>query len=684
MNNYKEILSYIDPTSLDYQEWCNVGMALHQEGESVDLWDAWSQRDPRRYHPGECEKKWKTFGNGSSLVTGGTLVHMAEERGYIPWSAQLLDWDDVIEYDGDDNVVVDDIGKLDAQDFNPEELGEFHPVEELKLYINTLFKPADIIAYTVKSWKDEDGKYKPSGSGVYGRKARDILRTLDKHPDDICAAIGDYDPIAGAWIRFNPMDGKGVGNKNVAAYRYALVESDTLSLGQQISIMEEMQLPIAVMLYSGGKSIHAIVRIDAKDSDEYFERVNYLYKACENNQLSIDRQNKNPSRLSRMPGIVRNGKKQRIIKTNIGKASYDEWRDWIDGISDELPEFEDFFEEYRKGLPELAPEIIDGVLRQGHKMLLTGPSKAGKSFALIQMCIAFATGGEWMGHKCSKGEVLYVNFELDAASCKNRFYDVYSKMGIEPSGGISIWNLRGQTVPLDKLVPKLIRRAGKRYSVIILDPIYKTLTGDENSAKDMSDFCGWIDRLARETEASIIYCHHHSKGSQAGKSSMDRGSGSGVFARDPDAIVDMVQINPNDCDLSLKEGETAWRLSYTLREFLSPRPREVLFKYPVHEITDQLEDAGELYGADAKKKRERGQKKIQQRKEQDIQELHDWVENMYRTNNRRPVRLKELVDQYGKPESTLKRWIKDERSGLLMENGYVFLKQSDQTYITNE
>ena len=679
MNNYKEILSYIDPASLDYQEWCNVGMALHQEGESCDLWDAWSQRDPRRYHPGECEKKWKTFGNGSSLVTGGTLVHMAEERGYIPWSAQLLDWDDVIEYDGDDNVVVDDIGKLDSQEFNPEELGEFNPVEELKLYINTLFRPTDIIAYNVKSWKDEDGKYKPSGPGTYGRKARDILKALDKYPDKIEDAIGDYDKEAGAWIRFNPMDGKGVGNKNVAAFRYALVESDTLSLGQQISIMEEMQLPIAVMLYSGGKSIHAIVRIDAKDSDEYFERVNYLYKACENNQLSIDRQNKNPSRLSRMPGIVRNGKKQRIIKTNIGKASYDEWRDWIDGISDTMPDFEDFLEEYRKGLPELAPEIIDGVLRQGHKMLLTGPSKAGKSFALIQMCIAFATGGEWMGHKCSHGDVLYVNFELDAASCKNRFYDVYSRMGIEPSGGISIWNLRGQTVPLNSLVPKLIRRAGKRYQAIVLDPIYKTLTGDENSAKDMSDFCGWIDRLAKETEASIIYCHHHSKGSQAGKSSMDRGSGSGVFARDPDAIVDMVQINPNDCDLSLKEGETAWRLSYTLREFLSPRPREVLFKYPVHEITDQLEDAGELYGADAKKKRERGQKKIQQRKEQDIQELHDWVENMYRSAPFSPVSLGSLVDQYGKSESTLKRWIKDERSGLVLENGFVLLKPSGQT-----
>ena len=673
ITNYKELLSYIDPSGLDYQEWCNVGMALHQEGASWELWDTWSQRDPRRYHEGECEKKWRTFGNGSSLVTGGTLVHMAEENGYVPWNSQLLDWNDEIQYDGDDNVVVDDIGKLDSQDFNPDELGEFNPVNELTLYLNTLFKPDDIIAYNMSSWKDEDGKYKPSGMGVYGRKAKDVLKALKKHPDDIGAAVGDYNKEAGAWIRFNPMDGKGVGNKNVAAYKYALVESDTLALGQQISIMEEMQLPIAVMLYSGGKSIHAIVRIDAEDAEDYFEKVNYLYKACENNQLKIDKQNKNPSRLSRMPGIERGNRQQRIIKTNIGKSSYEEWRDWIDGISDTMPEFEDFYDEFRKGLPELSPEVIEGVLRQGHKMLLTGPSKAGKSFALIQLCIAFATGGTWMGHKVAQGEVLYVNFELDAASCKNRFYDVYASMGIEPGKGISIWNLRGKSVPLDKLVPKLIRRAGKRYAAIILDPIYKTLTGDENSAKDMSDFCGWIDKLAKETEASIIYCHHHSKGSQAGKSAMDRGSGSGVFARDPDAIIDMVEINPEDAEMSVDYGVTAWRLSYTLREFLSPHPKEVLFMYPVHKITDQLQYAKEMYGASAQTKRERSQKSIQKRKEQDIQNMRDLVLNAARSGFKFYT-LKGLADALEKSEKTIERWIKDDRSGLYIDNGYVFIK----------
>lgn len=46
-------------------------------------------------------------------------------------------------------------------------------------------------------------------------------------------------------------------------------------------------------------------------------------------------------------------------------------------------------------LPALAPPLIENVLRQGHKMLIAGPSKAGKSFALIELCIAIAEGRKW-------------------------------------------------------------------------------------------------------------------------------------------------------------------------------------------------------------------------------------------------------------------------------------------------
>ena len=76
---------------------------------------------------------------------------------------------------------------------------------------------------------------------------------------------------------------------------------------------------MASLVYSGGKSIHAIVKIEAANYDEYRKRVDYLYEVCRKNGLDIDRQNRNPSRLSRMPGIERNGKKQFLVDTNLGK-----------------------------------------------------------------------------------------------------------------------------------------------------------------------------------------------------------------------------------------------------------------------------------------------------------------------------------------------------------------------------
>lgn len=35
----QEIIEYLNPAELDYQDWVNVGMALKHEGYSVDVWD---------------------------------------------------------------------------------------------------------------------------------------------------------------------------------------------------------------------------------------------------------------------------------------------------------------------------------------------------------------------------------------------------------------------------------------------------------------------------------------------------------------------------------------------------------------------------------------------------------------------------------------------------------------------
>ena len=98
-----------------------------------------------------------------------------------------------------------------------------------------------------------------------------------------------------------------------------------MSVEKQNAIYKELELPIVALVYSGNKSLHAIVKVDAGNYDEYRKRVDYLYKICQKNGISVDTQNRNPSRLSRMPGFERNGHKQFLVDTNIGKRNWEEW-----------------------------------------------------------------------------------------------------------------------------------------------------------------------------------------------------------------------------------------------------------------------------------------------------------------------------------------------------------------------
>lgn len=544
--NLLELLDYINPSELSYQEWTNVGMALKHEGYEASDWDSWSAQDSERYKRGECFTKWNSFNEtAGDIVTGGTIFDYAKKGGFVPPkkidpNEGVLGWEDEIG-----NII--DKDSIDSIELNEPSDSNWNPANELIRYLTTLFDTDEYVGFVVSSIENEKGKFIPGNRGNFRMTAGQIVEGLHSCNGDIGAVIGDYNQAAGAWIRFNPLNGEGVRNTDIASFKYALVESDSLDIGKQLSIIHQLELPVAAVVYSGAKSIHAIVKVDASDNKEYRERVSYLYKICDKNGLEVDSQNKNPSRLSRMPGCIRSDHKQFIIETNTGKETWSDWVEWVESMNDDLPD-EENLADVLFNLPDYAEELIEGILRQGHKMLLVGPSKSGKSFSLIELCIAIAEGTKWMGRQCKQGDVLYVNFELDRASCLHRFKDVYQTLGLTPNNAnrIFVWNLRGKTPALDQLVPKLIRRAEKKkYIAVVVDPIYKVITGDENSASEMAKFCNQFDKIADALGASVIYAHHHSKGAQGGKKSMDRASGSGVFARDPDALLDMIELDMN-------------------------------------------------------------------------------------------------------------------------------------------
>ena len=588
IDELEEALSFVSPEHYEYQDWLHVGMALKEAGADLSVWERWSANDPDAYRrdPAACAAKWDTF--DSSEITAKTIFKWAMDAGWKSSRSYsgpdtALDWESVIT----SPVKVNMSGEMPVQE--PQQWNQF---DQVRRYIKALFHADEYVAFNTNLKYDEArGKWKPADMGTFTRTAGQILEDLDKYEasGDLSNVLGTLNPDGGAYIRINPVDGKGVNDRNVTRFNYALIESDNMPIEQQRFMMHALKLPIRVMVHSAGKSVHAIVKVDAKNRYEFKERVEYLHAICNEAGLIADAANKNEARLSRLPGVYRKGKKQYIIEENVGLSSWDEWYEYQESLRDKLPQT-DNMEDLYNDPPAVAPELISGVLRQGHKMIISGPSKAGKSFLLLELAYAIAEGHTWIGNKCTMGKVLYVNMEIDRASFARRFISIYNarKMNFGAHrSNIDIWNLRGYSMPITKLIEPLLRRAKKEaYSAIIIDPLYKVLEGDENSNTDVARMGAGFDRIAQETGAAVIYVHHFAKGYAGDRSSIDRGSGAGTFSRDPDAILTISPLEQTE-DEEEAHG-SAWRVEYTLREFKDHEPTDVYFKYPVHELDDGL------------------------------------------------------------------------------------------------
>jgi hypothetical protein len=114
---------------------------------------------------------------------------------------------------------------------------------------------------------------------------------------------------AGAWIRLNPVKDHGSGKRgaitdaDVTSFRFCLLESDILPVRLQLSLLARLPLPVAAVIDSGGRSIHAWVMLNCGNAQEYRTKVIRIYTLLA--RFGLCPNNKNASRLSRLPGAQR-------------------------------------------------------------------------------------------------------------------------------------------------------------------------------------------------------------------------------------------------------------------------------------------------------------------------------------------------------------------------------------------
>ena len=208
--------------------------------------------------------------------------------------------------------------------------------------------------------------------------------------------------------------------------------------------------------------------------------------------------------------------------------------------------------------PMVVPQqVIDGVLYRGGKMIVGGTSKGRKTWSLMDLAAAVATGSEFWGRQCNLGDVLYINFELQEFNFRQRMEAILKARNCKDASRVHVLNLRGQAADMTVLRPILAQAIESRdFSLLIFDPIYKLIgSRSENDAGDMADLMNEFEALAVDSGSALVFAHHFAKGAQGGKFAIDRMSGSGVLSRDPDAILilsDHEEDNAYICEATLR------------------------------------------------------------------------------------------------------------------------------------
>lgn len=272
-----------------------------------------------------------------------------------------------------------------------------------------------------------------------------------------------------------------------------------------------------------------------------------------------------------------------------------------------IPQFTNLYQMNQCNLFE-KEEVIQGMARTSNVGLLTAVSKAGKSQAMIELAIAVASGGKWFGKlQCSIGNVLFVNLELDDFNFRNRFNEVLDRLNIQNredvEKSIDILNCRSYNIQSYDLFDLIKEKTKTRqYKLIIIDPIYVIGNFDENSAEQVGEFMRSLIILADQTNSLVFITHHASKGDKSKVSAIDRGSGSGSFARSVDVLMDMSLIDASKVfDV---QSESFFRIESTLRNYPISEPFEIEYAYPLHVVVNGLEDAPLLYGKKMNKQKE--------------------------------------------------------------------------------
>lgn len=208
--------------------------------------------------------------------------------------------------------------------------------------------------------------------------------------------------------------------------------------------------------------------------------------------------------------------------------------------------------------------LVEGLIGVSDVCVLGAPPKIGKTAAALDLAVSVAAAKcdtKWFGLNCVADEgcwdldrkVLYLNLENPAEETTARIRSALVAQGLtedDIKGNLHVLNLRDDqaSYDTDALWSKVAALAklpsiSEMFDLIVIDPIYLLIDGDENSNQAMARFMSEEIAAYRDAYgAAVVFTHHYVKAWNGVKFHADRIAGAGVLSRYPDVIITLSPV----------------------------------------------------------------------------------------------------------------------------------------------
>ena len=455
--------------------------------------------------------------------------------------------------------------------------------EALRLFLRMLYAETEHVNIVTTHIVD-GGKARPHGPGRITAVSQWI---------EYLAAKPVPQSEAGAWFRPNPVKPVGTGSggavtdDDVVSLRFLLVESDQVGLGQQMAMLAKLPLPIQAVYLSGGVSVHALVRMDSPDPETHHARCTRILAALK--PFGVDQPNKNPSRLSRLPGSVRtiggvNGGRQTLLRLSPAAEAVTEEvlaeleQALLAPVVDDRPlhklahdsttRYEEMIQNQGKlGVPTGVAEFDrqTGGLKPGQVLVLAAGTNCGKSTVALNIANTAAKAGygvAFFSLEMEREEIFDLLVSMNGAVNRNCFNtgefserDVQKIIAQTPDmAKLPFWIFDDPAATLDDIELRLKQLAGKVHLVVV-DYIQILSVADPREPREqqVAGLARGIRILSKKVKLPFIVL---SQLNDDGKLRESR-----VVAHEATSVI-LLEANGSDLELKVLKGRFIQKKTY--------------------------------------------------------------------------------------------------------------------------